>query len=140
MRWLSRIGHSFGHFWRVRMVARPPRTTTPLATITPSAKHRASQGRNCGCFCLAACLHSCAVLKSDGGRGLIMDGSGFIQGVWCGAIFGAAVMMLIVSLIFENSQRRQERQVRVMHKIWDGGDLTVSVLPVRGESRDRMIG
>ena len=71
--------------------------------------------------------------------GLIMDGSGFIQGVWCGAIFGAAVMMLIVSLIFESSQRRQERQVRVMHKIWDG-DLTVPVLPVRGERGDRMIG
>jgi len=37
-----------------------------------------------------------------------MDGSGFIQGVWCGVIFGAAAMLLVVSLIFENSRRRQE--------------------------------
>ena len=54
-----------------------------------------------------------------------MDGSGFIQGVWCGAIFGAAVMMLIVSLIYENSQRKQERQVRKLQNIW-GGDLSVA--------------
>ena len=47
-----------------------------------------------------------------------MDGSGFIQGVWCGAIFGAAIMMLIVSLIFESSRRKQERQARGVRKIW----------------------
>jgi len=57
-----------------------------------------------------------------------MDGSGFIQGVWCGAIFGAAIMMLIVSLIFENSRRRQERQTHRLHKIWGGGVAVASVM------------
>jgi len=54
-----------------------------------------------------------------------MDGSGFIQGVWCGAIFGAAIMMLIVSLIFESSQRKQERQGRHVQKVW-GETLSVA--------------
>ena len=59
-----------------------------------------------------------------------MDGSGFMQGVWCGAIFGAAVMMLIISLIFESSQRKQGRQVRHVHKIW-GENLNVATVSAR---------
>ena len=46
-----------------------------------------------------------------------MDGAGFIPGVWCGAIFGAAVMLLIVSFIFE-IRSAEERQVRSIRKIW----------------------
>jgi len=65
-----------------------------------------------------------------------MDGSGFIQGVWCGAIFGAAIMMLIVSLIFESSQRRQERQARGVHKIWGEG---LSVASALGETHEKRV-
>ena len=68
------------------------------------------------------------VKESDAVRIQIMDGSGFIQGVWCGAIFGAAIMMLIVSLIFESSQRRQERQSRHVRKIWGEGLSVATVL------------
>ena len=60
----------------------------------------------------------------------IMDGSGFMQGVWCGAIFGAAIMMLIVSLIFETSKRKQDRQARQVRTIW-GDNLSVATVAVR---------
>jgi hypothetical protein len=67
-----------------------------------------------------------------------MDGSGFLQGVWCGVIFGAAIMMLIVSLIFESSRRRQERQTHRVHKIWGEGLAVASAL---GEMHgERMLG
>ena len=45
-----------------------------------------------------------------------MDGSGFMSGVWCGVIFGSALMLLVVSLIFEGSQRKQERQLERVRK------------------------
>ena len=48
----------------------------------------------------------------------MMDSSGFLPGVWCGAIFGAAVVLLIVSLIFENSLRKENRQLRRVREIW----------------------
>ena len=51
----------------------------------------------------------------------MIDSSGFMPGVWCGAIFGAAVMLLIVSLIFEGSQRKEERQLRRFRKVWIEG-------------------
>ena len=64
----------------------------------------------------------------------MMDSSGFIPGVWCGAIFGAAVMLLIVSLIFENSQHKQERQLRRVHKVW-GEELSVATVPAGVQSQ-----
>jgi hypothetical protein len=47
-----------------------------------------------------------------------MDSSGFMSGVCCGAMFGAAVMMLIVSLIFESSRRKEERQLELVRGVW----------------------
>jgi hypothetical protein len=63
----------------------------------------------------------------------MMDASGFMSGVWCGGIFGAAVMLLIVSLISENSQRRQERQVSRVHKVWSENLTVATVLGRRSE-------
>lgn len=51
----------------------------------------------------------------------MMDNSGFMAGVWCGVMFGAAMVMLVVSLIFESSQRKQARQLRSVQKIWNEG-------------------
>ena len=59
----------------------------------------------------------------------MIDSSGFMPGVWCGAIFGAAVMLLIVSLIFEGSQRKEERQLRRFRKVWIEG-LNVATVSI----------
>jgi hypothetical protein len=62
----------------------------------------------------------------------MIDSSGFMPGVWCGAIFGAAVMLLIVSLIFEGSQRKEERQLRRFRQVWIEGlsVATASIVPL----------
>jgi hypothetical protein len=48
----------------------------------------------------------------------MLDDANFISGVWCGVIFGAAGVMLIVSLIFESSHRKQERLLRRAREMW----------------------
>jgi hypothetical protein len=58
-------------------------------------------------------LHVSGSTQRGGAK--MMDGSGFMQGVWCGAIFGAALAMLILSFIFEGSQGKQrEREQEVI--------------------------
>lgn len=42
----------------------------------------------------------------------MLNDASFISGVWCGVIFGAAGVMLIVSLMLENKQRKHERQLQ----------------------------
>lgn len=60
-----------------------------------------------------------------------MDSSGFIPGVWCGVILGSAVMLLIVSLISESSQRKQKRQMPRVH--WSDNLTVATVLGRRSD-------
>jgi len=46
------------------------------------------------------------------------DSAVFLSGVWCGVIFGAAGMLLIVSLVFQTEHRRQERQWQRIREMW----------------------
>jgi hypothetical protein len=48
----------------------------------------------------------------------MLDDANFISGVWCGVIFGAAGVLLIVSLILETSRRKHERQLQRVREIW----------------------
>jgi hypothetical protein len=48
---------------------------------------------------------------------MLQDAS-FISGVWCGVIFGAAGVVLIVSLIVESSHRKTERHLQRVREIW----------------------
>jgi hypothetical protein len=48
----------------------------------------------------------------------MLDDASFISGVWCGVIFGAAGVLLIVSLIFENSHRKHERLLQRARELW----------------------
>jgi len=43
---------------------------------------------------------------------------GFMPGVYCGAMFGAAGVLLIVSLIMEHSHRKHERQMQRIREMW----------------------
>jgi hypothetical protein len=52
------------------------------------------------------------------GGAAVMDDTSFISGVWCGVIFGAAGMLLIISLIVEIAHRKHERQLRRVRQIW----------------------
>jgi len=42
----------------------------------------------------------------------MLNDASFISGVWCGVIFGAAGVMLIVSLLLESKHRKQQRQLQ----------------------------
>jgi hypothetical protein len=48
----------------------------------------------------------------------MLEDASFISGVWCGVIVGAAGVLLIVSLIFENAHRKQERQLQRVRQFW----------------------
>lgn len=48
----------------------------------------------------------------------MLSGADFISGVWCGGIFGAAAMLLIVSLALEHSQRKHDRDLQRVRKMW----------------------
>lgn len=48
----------------------------------------------------------------------MLNGADFISGVWCGGIFGAAAMLLIVSLALEHSQRKHARDLHRVRKMW----------------------
>jgi hypothetical protein len=48
----------------------------------------------------------------------MVDGTGFISGVWCGVILGAAGMLLVISLVLQNAQRKQERRLQRVREIW----------------------
>jgi len=47
-----------------------------------------------------------------------MGDASFISGVWCGVIFGAAGMLLVISLIFQTEHRKQERQLNRVREFW----------------------
>lgn len=47
-----------------------------------------------------------------------MDSDSFMSGVWCGVIMGAAVMLLLISLIVEAGQRKRERQLDRIRESW----------------------
>ena len=55
--------------------------------------------------------------NQEGKRSMLNDAS-FMSGVWCGVIFGAAAVIVIVSLIVESTQRKQERRLHRVHEIW----------------------
>ena len=40
-----------------------------------------------------------------------MESDSFISGVWCGIILGAALMLLLISLIAEAGKRKRERRL-----------------------------
>jgi uncharacterized protein (DUF2062 family) len=48
----------------------------------------------------------------------MIDSAGFMSGVWCGVILGAAGMLLIISLILQSAHRKQERQLHRVREIW----------------------
>lgn len=48
----------------------------------------------------------------------MIDSAGFMSGVWCGVILGAAGMLLIISLILQTAHRKQERQLQRVREIW----------------------
>ena len=48
----------------------------------------------------------------------MIDSAGFMSGVWCGVILGAAGMLLIISLILQSEHRKQERQLQRVREIW----------------------
>lgn len=49
----------------------------------------------------------------------MIENANFISGVWCGAILGAATMVLILSLILESEQRKRARALRRIRKLWE---------------------
>jgi predicted small secreted protein len=49
---------------------------------------------------------------------MIGDAS-FMSGVCCGAILGAAAIALVVSLLLESEQRKNERALRRIRKLWE---------------------
>ena len=52
------------------------------------------------------------------GRAVMVDSAGFMSGVWCGVILGAAGMLLVVSLVIQNASRKQERRLQRVREIW----------------------
>jgi len=48
----------------------------------------------------------------------MVDSAGFMSGVWCGVILGAAGMLLVVSLVLQNASRKQERRLQRVREIW----------------------
>jgi uncharacterized protein (DUF2062 family) len=50
---------------------------------------------------------------------VMIENPSFMSGVWCGAIMGAATMVLILSLILESEQRKRARALRRIRKLWE---------------------
>jgi len=48
----------------------------------------------------------------------MVDSAGFMSGVWCGVILGAAGMLLVVSLVLQSASRKQERRLHRVREIW----------------------
>ena len=49
----------------------------------------------------------------------MIEDAGFISGVWCGLILGAAAMALVVSALIESEQRKQKQALRQFRKLWE---------------------
>ena len=60
----------------------------------------------------------CSSGQTRWGRQCMVDSAGFISGVWCGVILGAAGMLLVISLVLDNANRKQERRLQRVREIW----------------------
>jgi predicted small secreted protein len=45
--------------------------------------------------------------------------TGFMSGVCCGVILGAAAIALVVALLLESEQRKNDRALRRIRKLWE---------------------
>ena len=49
----------------------------------------------------------------------MIEDVGFMSGLCCGLILGAAAMALIISLLLESEQRKHERDLQRIRKLWE---------------------